>query len=184
MDNSGGKAHGLAGRYATALFDLARETKAQGAVEKSLSTLKAALGESDDLRKLTTSPLLSRDDAAKGITAVAAALKLDSLTTNFLGVLAKNRRLTALPQIIAAFAGLAAHDRGEVTAEVTAAHDLSPAQTDALKAKLKTGLKRDIVLDLNVDPSILGGLIVKIGSRMIDSSIRTKLGAVAQAMKG
>jgi len=178
------RAHGLAGRYATALFDLAREAKSLDTVEKGLGALKAALGDSAELKALTTSPLVGRDAAASGIAAVAKAMKLDSLTANFLGVLAKNRRLAALPAIIAAFNGLAAHHRGEVTAEVTSAHKLSAAQTDALKAKLKAGLKRDVALDLAVDPAILGGLVVKVGSRMVDSSIRTKLGAIGQAMKG
>lgn len=182
--DTGGKAHGLAGRYATALFALAREGKSLEAVEKSLGAVKAALGESAELSALTTSPLVTRTDAARGIAAIAAALKLDSLTTNFLGVLAKNRRLAALPAIIRAFNGLAAHHRGEITAEVTAAHKLTAAQTTALKAKLKAGFKRDVALDVSVDPAILGGLVVKVGSRMIDSSIRTKLGAMAQAMKG
>lgn len=182
--DTGGKAHGLAGRYATALFDLARDAKALGAVEASLGAVKSALGESADFTALTRSPLIGRDAAAKGVAAVAKAMKLDALTTNFLGVLAKNRRLAALPAIVSAFFGLAAHHRGEITAEVTAAHELTAAQTDALKAKLKAGLKRDVALDLTVDPAILGGLVVKVGSRMIDSSIRTKLGAIGQAMKG
>jgi F-type H+-transporting ATPase subunit delta len=184
VDISGGVAHGLAGRYATALFDLARENKSLEAVEKSLGTVKAALGESDEFRTLTTSPLIGRDEAAKSVAALAKAMKLDALTANFLGVLAKNRRLGALAAIIRAFNALAAHQRGEITAEVTSAHPLSDAQVEALRAKLKSGLKRHVALDLDVDPSILGGLVVKVGSRMVDSSIRTKLGAIGQAMKG
>lgn len=187
MDTGGtnsGRAHGLAGRYATALFDLARESKSLVAVETSLAALKAALAESAELTLLTTSPRVSRDDAARGISGIAKAMRLDTLSANFLGVLAKNRRLAALPAIIRSFAALAAQHRGEVTAEVTSAHALSKPQTDALKARLKAGLKRDVALDLNVDPAILGGLVVKVGSRMIDSSIRTKLGAMGQAMKG
>jgi F-type H+-transporting ATPase subunit delta len=182
--NKGGKAHGLAGRYATALFDLCREAKSIDSVEAGLGRVRQALAESAELKVLTESPRVGRDDAAKAIAAVAAKLSLDPLTTKFLGVLAQNRRLSALSGIIRAFQGLAAHHRGEVTAEVTAAHPLTDAQQDQLKAKLKAGLKRDVALDLAVDPAILGGLVVKIGSRMIDSSIRTKLGAMAQAMKG
>lgn len=182
--NTNGRAHGLAGRYATALFELAADGKAIDKVESSLASLKAALAESGDLKTLIASPLVGRDEAAKGIAAVARAMKLDKLTTSFLGVLAKNRRLAALPAIIRAYNGLAAHHRGEISAEVTAAHELTQKQQDALKAKLKAGLRRDVALDVTVDPAILGGLVVKVGSRMIDSSIRTKLGALAQAMKG
>jgi F-type H+-transporting ATPase subunit delta len=178
------RAHGLAGRYATALFELAADAKAIDRVEASLAALKTALAESAELKALTTSPLIGRDDAAAGIDAVARAMQLDPLTANLLGVLAKNRRLATLPAVIRAYNGLAAHHRGEITAEVTAAHALSAKQQNALKAKLKAGFKRDVALDLAVDPAILGGLVVKVGSRMIDSSIRTKLGALRQAMKG
>ena len=182
--NTSGRAHGLAGRYATALFELASGEKAIDTVEASLGALAAALAESAELKALTQSPIVGRDAATRGIAAVAKAMKLDPLTTKFLGVLAKNRRLAALPAIIKAYKGLAARHRGEITAEVTAAHALSAKQEQALKARLKAGFKRDVALDMTVDPAILGGLVVKVGSRMIDSSIRTKLGAVARAMKG
>jgi F-type H+-transporting ATPase subunit delta len=178
------RAHGLAGRYATALFELAAAETAIDTVENGLAAVRGALAESDDLKTLITSPLVDRNAAAKGIAAVARAMKLDPLTGNFLGVLAKNRRLAALPAIIKAYNGLAAQHRGEIAAEVTAAHELTAKQRDALKAKLKAGFKRDVALDLAVDPAILSGLVVKVGSRMIDSSIRTKLGALRQAMKG
>lgn len=182
--NSGGKAHGLAGRYATALFELAHGNANPERIESDLAALKAALADSDDLRTLTTSPLVGRDVAARAVAAIAAAMKLDALTTNFLGVLARNRRLAALPAIIRAFTGLAAHHRGEISAEVTAAHPLTQKQQDALRTRLKAGFRRDVALDVSIDPAILGGLVVKVGSRMIDSSIRTKLGAMRQAMKG
>lgn len=181
---TGSRAHGLSGRYATALFDLAREAKAIESVEKSLALVRGALSESDDFRALIGSPRVGRGEAAKAVAALAKALELDALTARFLGVLAQNRRLGALPAIIRDYNMLAARHRGEVTAEVTAAHALTQKQQDALKAKLKAGLKQDVAIDLNVDPAILGGLVVKVGSRMIDSSIRTKLGAMAQAMKG
>lgn len=182
--NTGSRAHGLSGRYATALFDLARDGKAIESVETSLAAVRAALSESEDFRGLTLSPRIGRSEAAKAVAGVAKALKLDPLTTKFLGVLAENRRLGVLSAIIRDYNGLAAAHRGEVTAEVTAAQALTAKQQDALKAKLKSGLGRDVALDVNVDPAILGGLVVKVGSRMIDSSIRTKLGAMAQAMKG
>ncbi len=175
---------GLSGRYATALFDLAIEAKSLETVAASLTTLKSALGESDDLQTLTTSPMVNRKAAAAGIAGVAAAIGLDALTTSFLGVLAKNRRLSALPAIIRDFAALAAHRRGEITARVTAAHPLSAAQQQALGAKLKAGVGRDVALDIIVDPSILGGLVVRIGSRMIDTSLKTRLDMLGQALKG
>ena len=184
MENSGGIQASLSGRYATALFDLARDGKAIDAVSASLQTLKAALAESEDFRNLTTSPVVSRTEAARAIAAAAAAMGIDALTTRFLGVLAQNRRLGQLGAVIRSYGQLAARHRGETTAEVTSAHPLSATQVKALKAKLKTQLARDVAVDLTVDPSILGGLIVKIGSRQIDSSIRSKLNTLAIAMKG
>ena len=184
MENSGGIQASLSGRYATALFDLAREEKAIDAVSESLKTLKAALAESAELRQLTNSPLVSRDQATKAVAAIASTLSLDPLTSKFLGVLAQNRRLGQLGAVIRSYGQLAARHRGETTAEVTSARPLTAAQVEALQAKLKTQLGRDVAVDLTVDPSILGGLIVKIGSRQIDSSIRSKLNTLAIAMKG
>lgn len=184
MENSGGIQASLSGRYATALFDLARDEKAIDAVSASLQTLKGALADSDDFRRLTTSPLVTRAEALKAVAATAAALGIDPLTTKFLGVLAQNRRLGQIGQAIRAFNNLAAAHRGEITAEVTSARALTATQVKALKAKLKTQLARDVAVDLTVDPSILGGLIVKVGSRQIDGSIRSKLNSLAIAMKG
>lgn len=184
MENSGGIQASLSGRYATALFDLARDEKAIDAVSASLQTLKGALADSEDFRRLTTSPLVSRAEALKAVAATATALGLDPLTTKFLGVLAQNRRLGQIAQVIRAFNNLAAAHRGEITAEVTSARALTATQVKALKAKLKTQLARDVAVDLTVDPSILGGLIVKVGSRQIDGSIRSKLNSLAIAMKG
>ncbi|MBO9624471.1 MAG: F0F1 ATP synthase subunit delta [Sphingomonas sp.] len=184
MENSGGIQASLSGRYATALFELARDSKALPQVEASLATVRQALDESSDFRALTTSPLIGRDAAARAVAATAAALKVDATTANFLGVLAHNRRLGQLPAIIKAFRGLAAQHRGETTAEVTSAHPLDAAQVDALKQQLRTRLGRDVNVDLSVDPTLLGGLVVKIGSQMIDSSIKTRLNSLAQAMKG
>ncbi len=184
METSGGIQASLSGRYATALFDLARESNKIEAVEKSLATVKAALVESDDFRTLTASPLLSRGDASRGVAAVAKAMKLDPLTANFLGVLAENRRLAQIGNVIGAFAQLAAAHRGEMTAQVTSAHPLTAAQVKELQGQLKARVDRNVSIDLTVDPSILGGLVVKIGSQMIDSSIRTRLNSLAHAMKG
>jgi F-type H+-transporting ATPase subunit delta len=184
VDNSGGIQASLAGRYATALFELARDEKQLDTVGASLAALNAALADSEALRQLTTSPVISRDEAARASAAVAKAMKLDPLTAKFLGVLAQNHRLAQLGNVIHAFNLLAAAHRGEVTAAVTSAHPLDDDQVAAIKSNLKTRLGRDVAVDLNVDPAILGGLVVKVGSQMIDGSIRTKLNTLAHAMKG
>ena len=184
MENSGGIQASLSGRYATALFELARDGKAIDSVGKSLESLKAALAQSDDFANLTTNPLLSRKAATKAVEAVAKSLKVDALTARFLGVLAQNRRLGEIGAIIKSYNALASAHRGEATAEVVSAHALAPAQITALKDKLKAKVGRDVAVDLKVDPEILGGLVVKIGSQMIDSSIRTRLNSLANAMKG
>ncbi len=184
MEMSGGIQASLAGRYATALFALARDARTIDKVESSLAAISAALAESPAFKALTTSPLVSRADAGKAVAAAAKAMKLDGTTTNFLGVLAANRRLAQLPAIIRAFRALAAQHRGETTAEVASAHPLSGAQVDALKTALRQRLGRDVAVDLSVDPALLGGLKVRIGSQMIDSSIRTRLNSLAHAMKG
>jgi F-type H+-transporting ATPase subunit delta len=184
VDNSGGIQASLSGRYATALFELAREGGSIETVESSLSTVRQALTDSADFASLTTSPLIGRGDAANGVAAAAKALKLDSLTANFLGVLAQNRRLRELPAIARAFRALAANHRGEVTAGVVSAHPLTNDQVEALKAQLRQRVGRDVNVDLSVDASLLGGLVVKIGSQMIDSSIKTRLNSLAHAMKG
>ena len=184
MENSGAIQASLAGRYAAALFDLARDAKSIAAVEQSLGTLDQALTDSADLKRLVSSPLVGRDAAAAAIAAVAGVLKLDALTTKFLGVLAQNRRLSKAPAVITAFRAMAAEHRGETFATVTTAHPLSADQLSALKAKLKGRVGRDVSVTAKVEPAILGGLIVKIGSQMIDSSIRTKLNSLALAMKG
>ncbi len=184
MENSGAIQASLSGRYASALFDLARDSKAIENVESSLTTLESAMAQSDDLRRLVSSPLIARGAAANAVKAVAGSLKLDTLTTNFLGVLASNRRLSQLGKVIASFRDLAANHRGEASATVITAHGLTDAQVTALKAKLKARVGRDVAVTLKTDPAILGGLIVKIGSQLIDSSIRTKLNTLAHAMKG
>lgn len=184
MENSGGISASLQGRYASALYELAAENKAVAAVEKDLGALGQALTESADLAALIRNPQVGREAAAQAMDGVAKLMKLSPLTHKFLGVLAQNRRLAVLPQIIGAFAAIAAAARGEVKAEVTSAHPLSDAQLKALAAKLKAREGQDVTLSASVDPAILGGLVVKIGSTQIDSSIRTRLNSLAQAMKG
>jgi F-type H+-transporting ATPase subunit delta len=180
----GGIQASLGGRYAIALFELARDEKQLDQVSASLATLRRALAESADFKALTQSPLVSREDAGKAVAALSPTLGLDRLTANFLGVLAKNGRLFQLPAIIRAFQDLAARHRGETTAQVISAHPLDAQQTDALKARLKSRFGRDVAIEATVDPAILGGLIVRAGSTQIDGSLRTKLNTLAQAMKG
>ena len=184
MENSGGISASLQGRYASALFELAHENKAAAAVEKDLGALGQALAESADLAALIRNPQIGRDVAAQTMDSIATLLQLSPLTKQFLGVLSANGRLDILPKTVEAFAAIASAARGEVKAEVTSAHPLSDAQLAALAAKLKAREGKDVTLSASVDPAILGGLVVKIGSTQIDSSIRTRLNSLAQAMKG
>ncbi len=174
---------GLSGRYATALFELAKESNGLEAVNADLGKLESAQAASSDLASLMSSPRFSREQSARAIAAIAAELGLSSLTTKFLGVLAANRRLASFSAVRRDYAALMAAHRGETTADVTSAHPLTDAQLAALKAKLKTGLGRDVAIQTRVDPAILGGLVVKVGSKLIDSSLRTKLDALALHMK-
>ena len=182
--SGGGIQASLGGRYAIALFDLARDARTIDTVESSLATVRDVLNESADFRELTVSPLVARGAAVKAVLATADALGIDATTKNFLGVLAENRRLGQLPAIIRAFRQLAARHRGEIAAEVTSAHPLNDEQVVELKQQLRQRVGRDVSVDLSVDPELLGGLVVRIGSQMIDSSIRTRLNTLAHAMKG
>ncbi len=184
VETAGGIQASLGGRYAVALFDLARDARTIDAVEASLVSVRDALAQSDDLRRLTTSPLVARGAAVKAVLAVADDMGLDPTTRSFLGVLAENRRLSQLPAIIRAFRTLASRHRGEVAAEVVSAHPLTEDQVAELKQQLRQRVGREVSVDLSVDPALLGGLVVRIGSQMIDSSIRTRLNALASAMKG
>lgn len=184
MEISGGITASLAGRYAAALFDLARERDLVGTVERDLTELGAAIRESADLAALLRNPEVSREAASRSVAGVAGVLGLSELTRNFLGVLADNRRLQALPDIVRAFAAIAAAARGEVTADVVSAHPLTDEQLGQLATRLKEREGREVRLAATVDPEILGGLVVTIGSRRIDSSIRTRLDSLAQAMRG
>jgi F-type H+-transporting ATPase subunit delta len=184
VENSGGNQASLAGRYATALFGLARDQDQIDAVSRSLDTVEQAMAESADFRALLTSPLVGRGDSARAIAALAPTLALDPLTANFLSVLAGNGRLGELKNVSRSVRALAARHRGETTAEVTSARPLSDTQIAALKTKLKARVGRDVAIDASVDPSLLGGLVVRLGSQMIDASIKTKLNNLALAMKG
>ncbi len=182
MQGSSGMTAGLAGRYASALFELAHDRGQLAQVGESLARLGRALGESADMRAMTSSPMVTRGQGERGVLGLADAMGVDPITRNFLGVAARGRRLGSLPAIIAAFRARAAAERGETTAEVTSAHPLNEEQVATLKATLTAKLRRDVDVVLRVDPEILGGLIVKVGSRLIDSSIKSKLAAVGAAM--
>ena len=184
MENSGGIQASLAGRYATALFGLARDEQQIDAVGRSLDTLEAAMTESADFKALVSSPLINRAEAGKAIRALTPALGIDPISARFLGVLADNGRLSELKSVIKAFRKLAADNRGETAAEVTSAFPLNDDQVARIKSSLKARLGRDVAIDAKVDPQLLGGLVVRLGSQMIDASIRTKLNNLALAMRG
>lgn len=175
---------GLAERYARALFDLADEQKSLDQVAADLKSLATMIGESADLRRLIRSPIIGREEQGKAIAALAAAANLNLLSRNFLGLLARNRRLFVLPQIIDAFLAHLAARRGEVTAQVTSAAPLTPAQQSALQDALRKSAGAKLAIDQRIDPSLLGGIVVRLGSRMIDASLKSKLNRLQLAMKG
>ncbi len=175
---------GLAGRYATALFELARDAGQIDAVSEELLGLKKSASDQDDFALLLSSPRIERAQKVKAILAIAEDAKVSDLTKNFLGTLAKNGRLSALVATADAYQVLLAHHRGEASADVTSAAPLSDTQMDALKSKLRGAMGRDVALNVTVDETLLGGLIVKVGSKMIDSSLKTKLNRLEIAMKG
>lgn len=174
---------GIAGRYATAAFELVREANALPALESDIGALEAALGESAALRDLISSPVYSRDDQARAVAALAAAMKLSPTVASTLGLMAANHRLFVLPQLITALRGLIAEAKGEVTAEVTSAQPLSKAQADKLASEIKASVGKTVLLKTSVDETLIGGLVVKVGSKMIDTSIRSKLAQLQNAMK-
>jgi F-type H+-transporting ATPase subunit delta len=184
VETSSGIQASLAGRYASALFGLARDERQIDAVGRSLDSLVQALADSRDFSMLVESPLVSRGEARKALEAIAAKLALDPITTNFLGVLARNGRKGQLGAVARLFKRLASEHRGETTAEVTTARPLDDDQVAQLKQQLRARAGREVAIEAQVDPAILGGIVVKLGSQMIDASIRTKLNRLAQAMKG
>ena len=174
---------GVSGRYATALFELARDQKAVDEVKSDLDRFDALLNQSEDLKRLVRSPVFAADTQLKALSAVLDKAAIAGIAANFLKVLAKNRRLFAVADVIRAYRVLAATFRGEASAEVTVAEPLSDKNLDSLKVALKSVTGKDVALNVKVDPSIIGGLVVKLGSRMIDSSLRTKLNSIKHAMK-
>lgn len=174
---------GIAARYATALFDLAKEGRALAAIEADAAQLKEALAGSPELNALIASPVVARADQAKAIAAVGAAMGLNALTANTLALMADKRRLFVLPQFLAALGELIAEEKGEVTAEVTAATKLTAAQAKKLAETLQARVGKTVKLNTTVDESLIGGLIVKLGSVMIDTSVKSKLASLQNAMK-
>ncbi len=177
-------AGGLAGRYAAALFELADEQHALDAVAGDLRELRAMLRESGDLSRLLRSPVLSREEQGKAVGAIAERAGLSALTRDFLAVVARNRRLFAVPAMIEAYLAKLAERRGEVTAEVTVALPLNEARTSALTEQLRRAVGARVAIDIRVDPALLGGMTVKVGSRMVDASLKSRLQRLQLAMKG
>jgi F-type H+-transporting ATPase subunit delta len=175
---------GVAGRYANALFDLATEDKSVAKVGDALAAFGAIIDESGDLKRVMRSPVFKTEDQQAAVEAIAAKAKISGLALNFLKLMAANRRLAAVPDAIAGFHALVARAKGEVTAEVTSAEKLSAKQMADLKSALKAAVGSDVALVTKVDASILGGLIVKVGSRMMDNSLKTKLQNLKVAMEG
>jgi F-type H+-transporting ATPase subunit delta len=174
---------GVASRYASALFELATAQNATAVVESDLGKFEQLLALSTDLTSLVRSPVISSDDQARALSAVLDKAGVNGLTKNFFNVICKNRRLFAASDMIRAYRSLAAKARGEVTAEVTSAVALTDAQVSEIKQTLKASVGKDVTLNAKVDPSLLGGLVVKIGSRMIDSSLKTKLSSLKTVLQ-
>ncbi|WP_290980162.1 F0F1 ATP synthase subunit delta [Hyphomicrobium sp.] len=175
---------GVAGRYASALFELASESSNVEGIEGDLKNFQALLDESPDLVRLVRSPVIAADDQAKAIAVILDRAGIGGLTANFLKLVTANRRLFVVQDMIKAYRSLAAKARGEITADVTSAFPLNDEQIAALKDTLKSSVGKEVALQSRVDPSILGGLIVKVGSRMIDSSLKTKLQSMKTVLSG
>lgn len=174
---------GIAARYATAIFELAKEDKSIAALESDLDGLTAAIDDSADFRELLNSPVYSREQQADAMKALSAKMGLSASVANAMGLMASKRRLFALPQLIEALRAMIAEDKGEVTAEVTSTKALTAAQQKELAASLKATVGKDVKINAAVDETLIGGLVVKVGSKMVDTSIRSKLAALQNTMK-
>ncbi len=177
-------ASGVAGRYASALFDLAREENQISEVEEDLDKFQRLYDESADMVRLIKSPVIPADEQSRALIVLFERAGIGALVQNFFKLIARNRRLFAAPDMVRAYRVLAARSRGEVAAEVTSAHPLSDALAHELRDVLKASVGKDVRLATKVDPSLLGGLIVKLGSRMVDTSLRTKLTSLKLSLKG
>jgi F-type H+-transporting ATPase subunit delta len=174
---------GMAGRYATALFDLALEQRALDAVKADLDRFDAMIDESADLNRLVRSPVFTAEEQKNALAAILEKAGIGGTAANFLRLVAQKRRLFAVREMVRAFRAFVARHKGETRAEVTVAEPLSENHLNALKAALKSTTKKEVALDIRIDPAILGGLIVKLGSRMVDASLKTKLNSIKLAMK-
>ncbi len=183
MSESASISTGIAGRYATAVFELAKDGKQLDALESDIATLDAAISESADFRDLIHSPIYTRAQQGDAVAAIAAKMGLGDTVANTLKLMAAKRRLFVLPQLVTALRGLIADEKGEVNADVRSATALSADQEKALAAALKSSVGKDVNMNITVDESLIGGLIVKVGSKMIDTSIRSKLAALQNTMK-
>ena len=181
--SQGSLVSGVAGRYATALFELADEANAIDAVSTDLDSFSAMLAESEDLRRLVGSPAFSAEEQTAAINAVLGSAKISGIAANFIGLVASKRRLFALPGMIRAYRAKVAEAKGIVAAEVTLAEEPSAAQLKDITATLKDVAGQDVALSVKIDPAIIGGLVVKMGSRMVDASLKTKLNSIRLAMK-
>ncbi len=174
---------GIAERYATAIFEISKEEKSLAKLESNIADLAAALDGSEDLRDLINSPVVSRTDQKAAISAIASKMKLETVLQNGLGVMADKRRLFVLPQLVVKLREMIAEDKGEVTAEVTSAKALTKAQADKIAKTLKASVGKEVNIKASVDESLIGGLVVKVGSKMIDTSIASRLNSLQNAMK-
>jgi F-type H+-transporting ATPase subunit delta len=174
---------GIAARYATAIFELAKDGKDVPALEKDVDALEAALKDSEDFAKLIASPIYTRDESQAAIGAIAAKMGLSANVANLLSLMASKRRLFVLPQLMGVLRGLIAEEKGEITAEVTAAKELTKTQSDKLAKALKAQVGKDMKVNVAVDETLIGGLIVKVDSKMIDTSVKSKLANLQNAMK-
>ena len=173
----------IAARYATAVYDLAKDGKKVKAIEADLGILSDTMADSSDFNALIHSPIYSRIEQGKAIAALAKEMKLSPIMANTLALMATKRRLFVLPQLVVALRAAIAEDNGEVTAEVTSATALTKAQSDSLSKTLKAKLGKTVTINATVDEALIGGLVVKVGSKMIDTSIRSKLNSLQNAMK-
>ena len=183
MSESASISTGIAGRYATAVFELAKDDNALDALENDIDALDAALADSADFRDLINSPVYSRNAQGEAVAALAAKMGLSGTTANTLKLMASKRRLFVLPHLMTALRDQIAEEKGEVTAEVQSASALTAAQEEKLAATLKASVGKDVKMKITVDENLIGGLIVKVGSKMIDTSIRSKLAALQNTMK-
>ncbi|RDJ20842.1 F0F1 ATP synthase subunit delta [Bosea caraganae] len=174
---------GVAGRYATALFELASEANAIDAVSADLNSFSAMIAESADLKRLVTSPAFSAEEQVAAVKALLAAAGISGIAGNFIGFVASKRRLFALPGMISGYRNLVAEAKGIVSAQVTVAEEPSAKRLDEIRATLKAVAGKDVDVAIKVDPAIIGGLVVKMGSRMVDASLKTKLNSIRLAMK-